>query len=119
MFLLVRNRFSMISVFFVTHAKWVSGYGNMSRLRYVFPAASVAPDALRHTQSVRRKPLGQCIPTRLFCLERPMRLTQRVRRGLQIDARLFLNIDAVACGYLRCESTECVSLYNKHAGNIK
>ena len=37
-----------------------------------------------------------------------MRLTQRVRRGVQIDARLFLNIDAVACGYLRSESTKGV-----------
>ena len=70
-------------------------------LRYVFPAASVASDALR-------KPLGQCISTRPFCLERPSRLTLSVRRWVQIDARLFLNIDAVACGYLRCET------YRKH-----
>ena len=41
------------------------------------------------------------------------------RRGLQIDARLFLNIDAVACGYLRCESSDWVSLYTKHTGIIK
>ena len=47
-----------------------------------------------------------------------MRLTQRVKRGLQIDARLFLNIDAVDCGYLRCESTKGVSLYTKYIGNI-
>ena len=37
-----------------------------------------------------------------------MRLTQRVRRGVEIDARLFLNIDSVACGYLRCESAKGV-----------
>ena len=79
---------------------------------------------LRLTQRVKRSAsdadlyIGQCIPTRLFSLDRPLRLTHHVRRGLQIDARLFLNIDAVACSYLRCESTECVSLYTKHTGNI-
>ena len=32
----------------------------------------------------------------------------------QIDARFFLNIDAVACGYSRCESTGYVTVHKAH-----
>ena len=72
-------------------------------LRYVFLAASVASDAQRHTQTSRAMHSYETV-----CLERPMRLTQRVKREVQIDARLFLNIDAVDCGYLRYESNKGV-----------
>ena len=73
----------------------------------------------RLTLRVRRKPLVHCIPMRLFCLERSPRLTQRVRCAPQINSQLFLNIDAGAIGYLRCEGVLLLTLRIKILYNSK
>ena len=45
-------------------------------------------------------------------------LVGAARLGAQIDARLFLNIDAVAIGYLRCEGLLLLTLiYSMHNNN--